>query len=174
MEVRALSVEAWLSGPLPGIPPLLMPVAHSLVQAQQELRSAAAGLTAEELRARPGGAASIGFHLRHIAGSTDRLLTYALDRALTAEQLAALAAEPDETPAGAAELLAGVDEMVDRVLVELRQTREAQLLDARQVGRARLPTTMLGLLFHIAEHTQRHTGQVIATAQVVRSIDSRS
>lgn len=169
-----MSVEAWLSGPLPDIPPLLMPVAHALVQAQQELRSAAAGLSAEELRARPGGAASIGFHLRHIAGSTDRLLTYAMDRALTVEQLAALAAERDETSADAAELLAGMDAVVDRVLSELRRTREAQLLDARHVGRARLPTTMLGLLFHIAEHTQRHTGQVIATAQVVRSTDSRS
>jgi hypothetical protein len=118
---------------------------------------------------RPNGAASIGFHARHAAGSLDRLFTYARGEALSPEQRSALAAE--ETPDLAADaggaLVAGFAAAVDRALVQLRATREAALLEARGVGRARLPSTVLGLLFHAAEHTQRHVGQIATTRKLI-------
>ncbi len=162
--------EAWLSGPIPGIDPYLMPLAHSLLQSRVELTQAVDGLTGEQLRARPGGAASIGFHLRHIAGSIDRLLTYARDEMLTEEQRNAVKAEGTEgSEDDPGPLLSAASAAIDRALAQLRGTSRESLLDAREVGRAKLPSTVLGLLFHVAEHTQRHTGQVIATAKVVRS-----
>lgn len=165
-----MAVEAWLSGPLEGVPPLLMPAAHALVQARSEVRAATEGLTVDDLWQRPGGAASIGFHLRHIAGSTERLLTYARGEQLSEAQLAA--AREETTPGGpgaAAELLSAVDVAIDNALAVLKRTPEAELLAPREVGRKRLPTNVLGLLFHIAEHTARHTGQTIATSKVVRA-----
>jgi len=163
--------EAWLRGPLEGVPKLLMPAAHALVQAREDLRHAAAELSVAELWARPGGAASIGFHLQHIVGSLDRLYTYARGGSLSPEQLAAIKREGESAtpPATAAELLEGVDRAVESALRALAATPEATLLDAREVGRARLPSNVLGLLFHAAEHTQRHTGQVIATARILRA-----
>ena len=164
-----MNVEAWLNGPVPGVPPLLMPVAHSLLQAKQDLRAAASALNPEDLAVRPGGAASAGFHLRHIAGSADRLLTYALESPLSDVQLVALSREPDESGASAGELLDVIDDVLDRVLDVVRRTREQELTAVRYVGRARVPSTLIGLLFHIAEHTQRHTGQVITTAKILRA-----
>lgn len=164
--------EAWLRGPVAGIPPLLMPVAHALIQAREELETAAAGLSPVELWIRPGGAAAVGFHLRHIVGSLDRLLTYAQGNGLTPEQRAALESEgvAGTPPATAAELLAAVNGVVESALATLRGVREEALLDCRPVGRARLPSTLLGLLFHAAEHTQRHTGQVVTTAKIIRGV----
>lgn len=165
-----MSTEAWLSGPIQGIPALLMPVAHSLVQTKHDLRAVASGLTDAELWQSPGGAASIGFHLRHIAGSADRLLTYAQGHALSAGQLAALKVEQDtgEPRPGAGQLLDDIDTVIGRVLAEVRSTPDDQLSALRHVGRARIPSTTIGLLFHIAEHTQRHVGQVIATEKILR------
>lgn len=162
--------EAWLEGPLEGFPALLMPVAHSLVQAKRDVRAAAAALTDSELWQRPGGAASIGFHLVHIAGSADRLFTYAQGNALSDEQLAALAGErnPEDSGASARDLIDRVDRTLDRVLDGLKHTREGELTAVRYVGRGRVPSTLIGLLFHIAEHTQRHAGQVVTTARIVR------
>lgn len=113
----------------------------------------------------------MGFHLRHLAGSTDRLFTYARGDALTAAQKAALLAEraPGETPPSATDLLDAWRTTVDRALAQLATTAEDTLLDARGVGRAQLPSTVLGLLFHAAEHASRHTGQVVTTAKVVRA-----
>ena len=166
-----MTPEAWLRGPVAGIPPHLMPAAHALLQCREELAAAATGLTKAQLWARPGGAASIGFHLRHVAGSLDRLLTYARGEALTDGQRRAAGTEatPGEDGEPSA-LLAGVSAAVDAALAQLRATEVATLLEPRGVGRAALPSTVLGLLFHAAEHAQRHTGQVIATAKVVRNV----
>ena len=160
--------EAWLSGPIEGIPPLLMPVAHALVQARRELE-VVRGLSADDLWARPGDAASVGFHLRHIPGVIDRLLTYADERGLSEEQMAYLRAEGDPAPPlpDAAELLLAVDAAVERALAATASVEERELLGARTVGRAALPTNLLGLLFHIADHVQRHAGQVVTTVKVV-------
>lgn len=162
--------EAWLRGPVGGVPPLLMPAAHALIQVREDLHAAVAGLTPDQLWVKPGGAASIGFHLRHLSGSLHRLCAYAQGRKLTPEEVAAirLEGEPGAPPATADELLAVVDAAVEEGLGALRSTDESAVLEPRAVGRAQLPSNVLGLLFHAAEHAQRHTGQVIATAKVVR------
>lgn len=162
--------EAWMTGPIEGIPPLLMPVAHALSHVVAEVQEAVAGLSPEEVWTAPAGAASVGYHLRHLAGSTDRLLAYATNRALTQAELAAIASEPvaGDPPATADALVAGVIAAVERVLAVVRATPDTALLDARPVGRARKPADLLGVLSHIAGHAQRHAGQVVTTAKVVR------
>lgn len=162
--------EAWLRGPLEGIDPYLMPAAHALVQASEELQTVPAGLTVEQLWDRPGGAASVGFHLRHIPGSIDRLLTYARGEGLSEAQLRAhpLEGEPGDPAAGAEELIAGAVAGIERAMEVLRSTSRDRLLEPRRVGRLGLPSNVIGLLFHIAEHTQRHVGQVTTTTKVVR------
>jgi hypothetical protein len=164
--------EVWMRGPIPGIPPLLQPVAHALLQAVEEVRSVVAPLAADHLWARPGGAASVGFHVRHAAGSLDRLFTYSRGEALSVEQFAFLAAEgePGMPPTEATALASVFEQQVDRALAQLRGTSEATLLDPRSVGRRQLPSTVLGLLFHAAEHTQRHVGQIVTTARIVQAL----
>lgn len=165
-------VEAWLRGPLDGFQPVVMPAAFALVQSREEIESAAAGLTHEQLWASPGGAASVGYHLRHLAGSTDRLLTYADGAQLSSEQQAALAAEkaPPRDEESAARLVALAAQAIDRALAELRAIDPAQMHAPRTVGRARIPVTLYGLLCHVAEHTTRHAAQIVTTAKVVRTL----
>ena len=162
--------EVWLRGPLPGVSLLLMPAAHCLMQCREEV-GAAADLTTDQLWAKPGGAASAGFHLRHIVGSLDRLLTYARGAPLDREQMAYLRAEgePGEPPEAAQSLVASAQAAIDSAVEVLRSTDDSALMLARSVGRAALPSTVLGLLFHAAEHTHRHTGQLATTAKIVRS-----
>ena len=163
--------EPWLRGPVPGIPDLLQPAAHAFQMSVEDCVRAAARLTPEELWTTPGGAASVGFHLRHLAGSTDRLLSYARGDALSRAQLAALSAEAEsgDPKPTADDLLESWRQAADRALAQLAATPESTLLEPRSVGRARLPSTVLGLLFHAAEHASRHTGQVVTTAKMVVS-----
>jgi uncharacterized damage-inducible protein DinB len=166
-------VDAWLRGPVPGVPALLQPVAHALIQAKEDALRGLDGLTVEEVWTRPGGgagAAAVGFHAKHLAGALDRLFTYARGEPLTPEQRAGLAAEgaPADPPEDGAMLAEVVREAVDRALDQLRATREETLGDRREVGRQRLPTTVLGALFHGAEHAARHAGQLVTTARVSR------
>ena len=160
----------WLRGSVPGIPALLQPVAHAFLLALEDVETAVSDLTVDQLWLEPGGAASAGFHLVHLAGSTDRLLTYARGEALSASQRAALAGERAMTapypPVG--ELLTGWRTTVEGALRQLATTPEATLTNARLVGRAQLPSTVLGLLFHAAEHAQRHVGQLVTTAKIIR------
>lgn len=162
--------EAWLRGPVPGVSPWLQPAAHALIQAGEDAERAARGLSVEELWVRPGGAAAAGFHLRHIAGVLERLLTYARGEQLNEDQFAALRAEgePGEPPTAVDTLLRDLHAAIERALEVLRATPESTLLEPREVGRGRLPSTVLGLLSHAAEHAQRHTGQLITTVKVVR------
>ena len=161
--------EAWLRGPLPGVDPYLMPAAHALIQAGEDLE-AAASLTEEQLEARPGGVASVGYHLRHLAGSTERLLTYARGRSLTPEQLAVARQEASLAESrDAVSLIAGAREALAAALDVIRSTPRESLLEERRLGRLALPSTVLGLLFHIAEHASRHTGQLVTTARLVRA-----
>ena len=163
--------EVWLRGPLPDYPPVLMPVAHSLLQAREDVERAAAAATAVELWQRPGGAASAGYHLQHLGGSLDRLFTYARGEPLNEAQRAALLQEGTPGPAGS-ELVPAVLAQIDKALEQLRHTAAEHLEEAREVGRARLPSTVLGLLFHAAEHTARHAGRLITTLKVVRGSGS--
>ena len=161
--------EVWLRGPVDGIAPELQPLAHTLIQCREDVEAHLAGLRPEVLWTRPGGAASAGFHARHAAGALDRLFTYARGESLSPAQVAAAKAEgdPDPQPDAAARLAADFGRAVDVALEQLRGTDPARLLDARAVGRAQLPSTVLGLLFHGAEHTQRHMGQMITTIKIV-------
>lgn len=162
--------EAWLRGPMPGIDPYLMPAAHALVQASEELERAARGLTTDQLWSRPGGAAAAGFHLQHIAGVVDRLFTYARGEALNDEQREALAAEsaPGDALPEADTLIERAQRAIATALDTLRNTPHDKLLEPRAVGRKQLPSTVLGLYSHAAEHAQRHTGQLVTTARIVR------
>ncbi len=160
--------EPWLRGPLPGIPALLQPAAHALVMSIEDCEKAIEDLDASQLWIEPGGAASVGFHLRHLAGATDRLLTYARGDVLSPAQKTYMLSE--RTPgAPAAELIDGWRAMVAAALAQLAATPEDTLLDFRGVGRAQLPSNVLGLLFHAAEHASRHTGQVVTTAKLLKA-----
>lgn len=161
--------EVWLRGPLPDLPGLLQPVGHSLLQCRNEVRAAVPSLTADQLWERPGGAASAGYHVRHAIGSLDRLLTYARGEQLNPAQLGALANESreDRDARIADTLVAEFDAAVERAFTQLRATSESTLLEPREVGRGRLPSTVIGLLFHAAEHTQRHVGQLVTTSKVI-------
>lgn len=162
--------EFWMRGVrVEGIGTALQPVAHALLQALEDVESAARDLSADELWTRPGGAASAGFHLRHLAGSLERLTTYARGERLSQAQLAALRGE-GEPGASADELLAHVRATVERALDQLRATPDASLDEPREVGRMRLPSSVRGLLYHAGEHTTRHAGQVITTVKVVRGL----
>jgi uncharacterized damage-inducible protein DinB len=159
--------EAWLRGPLPQVDALLAPALYGFLQTREDLARHTAGLTASQVWARPQGLAALGFHLRHIAGSVDRLTAYLEGRELDAEQMTALAAEM-EPGASLEELLADIERALGRAEEAMRAVDPAKFAEPRWVGRKRLPTTVLGLLVHIAEHTQRHVGQAIAAAQLAR------
>ncbi|AYA38888.1 DinB family protein [Hymenobacter oligotrophus] len=163
--------EVWLRGPLPNMPALLQPVAHALLQAREELEAALLNFPDALLWHRPAGVASVGFHLQHLAGVLDRLLTYARAEQLSPAQLAYLRAEgnPEQATASTAELLQAFDEQVKLALQQLQATDPATLTETRGVGRAQLPSTVLGLLVHAAEHTMRHLGQLLVTARVLQA-----
>jgi hypothetical protein len=162
--------EMWLRGPVPGVSPRLQPAAHALLQTVEDVEQAVEGLTPDQLWSSPGGAASIGFHVLHLAGATDRLCTYARGEGLSASQKAQLLAEKNPPRADIASLLAGLRQAVDCALEQLRATPDATLEEPRAIGRAALPTTVLGLLFHTAEHAQRHAGQVVTTGKIIRGL----
>ena len=130
-------------------------------------------LSPSDLWARPCETASVGFHIRHATGSLDRLFTYARGEGLSPEQRAFLDSEatPGSPQAQAAELASAFEQQVSRALEQLRRTPESTLLEARGVGRLQLPSTVLGLLFHAAEHTQRHVGQIVTTAKLVQALN---
>jgi uncharacterized damage-inducible protein DinB len=168
--MSAPKLEVWQRGPLPGVPGPLQPAAHAIVGAREELEAIAGELPADVLWARPAGVAAVGFHVAHVAGVLDRLFTYARGEPLSDAQRAALRAEsePGDPPRDAATLLAALARAVDAALDQLRATDPATLGDARALGRLAIPTTVGGLLFHAAEHAQRHVGQALVTARVAR------
>jgi DinB superfamily len=163
--------EVWQRGPVPGFEPLLMPVVHALLQVREDLERLAGQVPSEHVWMRPGGAASIGFHVRHTGGALDRLFTYARGEALSDTQRAALREEgvSGDPPASLTAVVRDVDVIIDRALQQLAATPRESLHDERKLGRAGLPTTVLGLLFHAAEHSTRHVGQAITTAKIVGS-----
>jgi uncharacterized damage-inducible protein DinB len=160
--------EVWLRGPIPDIIPDLQPVAHALLQAQEDVQRLTEGIGPDALWTEPGKAASIGFHLRHMAGALDRLMTYARGEALSDAQRAALDVEKVPTPdVGSVELLATLYGSIDKAMQQLRTTKGQDLDQTRSVGRAGHPSTVRGLLHHAGEHTARHTGQISTTMRVL-------
>ncbi|HEY1910104.1 MAG TPA: DinB family protein [Vicinamibacterales bacterium] len=160
--------EWWQRGPVGGVPDLLQPVAHILLQVGESVDEIVAPLTPEDWNIRPAGVASSAFHVRHITGVVDRLFTYARGEALSPAQFAALEAE--RGPLEAAEIpkaLGDLHARIDTALAELRTVDVTTLADFRSVGRAKLPSTVIGCLVHGAEHAMRHVGQLSVTARVV-------
>jgi uncharacterized damage-inducible protein DinB len=162
-------VEPWLRGTDTDVPAVGRAVLHSLRLAEEDLRKWCGNLSDAEVNVHPAGAAPVAFHLRHLARSLDRLLTYAEGRSLSEEQMSRLRTELDP---GAtrdelfAELAAALADGVARV----RALAKNNLEEPRTVGKKRLPTTVGGLLVHVADHTQRHVGQAITTAKIVAGV----
>ncbi len=163
-----MSNEAWLNGKLEGFAPIVMPAAHALLQAIADLETATRNLTAEELNARPNNAPSVAFHLRHVVGSIDRLLTYSRGENLNEAQFDFLNAETKNAESNADEMIKEAIAKIENALAELKSVAPESLFEERFVGRRKLPTNVFGLLFHIAEHTARHAGQIVTTAKIVR------
>ena len=159
--------EVWLRGPVDGYDKSVMPAVHALLQAREDVERLAGSATNDELWARPGGAASAGFHLHHAAGAIDRLFTYASGEQLNDAQKDAMRLEGQVQPSATA-LVELLNAAIDRSLRQLQHTPASTLFDGREVGRAKLPATVIGLLFHGAEHTTRHVGQFITTLKIVR------
>ena len=159
----------WLRGPVPDVIPMLQPVAHSLIDCREDVETRLVGVSAERIWTKPGTAASIGFHVRHAMGSIDRLLTYARGEELTHEQLTSLKNEGvrGTGPDTADELIGAFQQAIEHALSHVRRTHETDLLEFRTVGRAKLPSNVIGILVHVAEHTQRHVGQMTTTLKIV-------
>jgi hypothetical protein len=160
-------VEPWLRGTIEGLHPILAGLLYSFEQVSEDLRHWMDGVSIEELWSSPMGLTPVGFQLRHIAGSTDRLLTYALGGQLSEAQLAAMKAEAQPGEA-LSSLLDSIDATFAAAGKAVRAIDSKGLEEPREVGRKRLPTTCGGLLFHIAEHNQRHVGQAIVTAKLLK------
>ncbi len=165
------TLEVWQRGPVDGVPALLQPVAHALLQAVEEVERYTADFPADLLWERPADIASVGFHILHMRGVIDRLFTYAKGEALNEEQLESLRQEkeiPAET-VSASMLVDALRHQVQQAVEQLKATPESSLTHARALGRKRIPTTVLGLLFHTAEHCQRHVGQLLVTSRLLQA-----
>jgi uncharacterized damage-inducible protein DinB len=156
-----------MRGPIDGVPALLAPLLYSFQQAREDLTCWTEGLTPEQIWATPHGFGSVGFHLRHIAGSTDRLTTYLEGGQISEAQLDFLKHEHDPGVTRE-ELLAALEAAFERTELMIRGLDPARLSEPREIGRKKLPTTVIGLLTHVAEHTQRHVGQAISAAKLAR------
>ncbi len=160
--------EWWQRGPVDGVPAVLQPVAHIVLQVGETVHELVEPLTEAEWNARPANVASIAFHVRHIVGVLDRLFTYARGAGLSEAQFVALRGEGAPIARGdVAALLAQLDAQIASSMAELRATDPAILGDFRGVGRAQLPSTVIGCLVHGAEHSMRHVGQLSVTARIV-------
>jgi hypothetical protein len=159
----------WLQGPVAGVPALLQPVAHAILEAREDVRLLVEWLPEGILWKKPPGAASVAFHIVHSAGSLDRLSTYARGEMLSDAQLAALAAEKtlDESFGGGIRVVSFFSVAVERAIEQLQRTPESSLTEHRDVGRGKLPSTVIGLLAHAGDHTYRHVGQAITTARLL-------
>ena len=160
--------EPWLRGTLMHVDPVQRAVLHALELAKEDLEKWCGDLSDEELNARPGEVAPVAFHLRHIARSTDRLLTYAENRSLSPEQIETMKKELDPGATRASlfeELNSGLQSAVERIL----SIPPEWMSEPRVVGRQRMPTTVAGLVVHVGDHAQRHVGQAITTAKIVKS-----
>lgn len=169
-------VEPWLRGTHAEVPAVGRAVLHAFDLALDDLTKSSDGLTDAEAHTHPLGLSSIAFHLRHIARSTDRLLSYAEGNQLTAEQLTALKAEQvapeQEKNETLAALLAEVESSFSTAAERVRVLATADFDTFRGVGRKQLPTSIGGALIHVADHTQRHVGQVVTTAKLLKALRS--
>jgi hypothetical protein len=162
--------EPWMRGPIAGVSPLVAPILYTFQHAREDLAKYTEGLTTEQIWARPHGFGSVGFHIRHIGGSTDRLITYLQGEDLTAKQLELLKNE-SSPGAGRDALFREMEESFSRAETVVRSLDVGKLTEPRGVGRKKLPSTVTGLLVHTAEHIQRHIGQAISAAKLARAVE---
>ena len=166
--MKYMETEYWLNGPLPNITPWLQPVAHTLLQSQREIYEIMENCNDDILWQMLAGIASPAFHLQHIAGVLDRLLTYAGDKQLTEKQLDYLSYEGRRNDSITVRtLLQALQKQIKLSIDFLHETKPKTLTETRHVGRKKIPSTQLGLLFHAAEHTMRHTGQLMVTVKII-------
>jgi uncharacterized damage-inducible protein DinB len=165
MTERAVA-EPWLRGTLTQIPAVPRAVLHALELAKEDIARWCSKLSDEQLNARPRGIAPVAFHLRHIVRSVDRLLTYAEGRPLADDQIAMLKTELEPGATDSA-LFFEFNEGLNKAAARIRALASTDLEMTRKVGKKQLPTTVGGLLVHVADHTQRHVGQAITTAKIV-------
>ena len=166
-----ITTEVWQRGPIENIPPLLQPVAHALLQAKEEVETIMHHFNEELLWQKPAGCASVGFHLQHLSGVLSRVFTYAKGEPLSNVQMQQLHDE-DISPNSAlnsAGLIKRFNKQIDDALQQLKLTDESTLTTYRGIGRKQLPSTVIGLLFHAAEHTMRHVGQLFVTVKVLQA-----
>lgn len=166
MTKTPVQPEPWLRGTHTEVPALLRAVLHALEHAKEDVELWCSELTDEEMNARPLGLTPVAFHLRHISRSTDRLLRYAEGEQLSPDHIAQMKSEMDAGATRAA-LFAEFARMIDAAKLRTLAFRNAELGTSRGVGRKALPTSVGGLLVHVADHTQRHVGQVVTTAKVL-------
>lgn len=159
--------EPWMRGPIEGVDAFVAPILYSFQQAREDIALHTDGLTTAQIWATPHGFGSVGFHIRHIGGSTDRLMTYVRGLQLSENQMARLKSE-HEPGASREQLLADLHHDFEQAEAVVRGIDPSTLAEPREVGRKKLPTTVIGLLTHIAEHTQRHVGQAISAAKLAR------
>ena len=169
MNKPTQTLEVWMRGPIAGLIPLLQPVAHAILQAREEVNLKMIDFPNELIWERPNKVASVAFHLQHLSGVLDRLFTYANNQILNEDQLELLALEADSTQLLTVKgLLTRFNNQVNKALTQLKNIEENTLLEPRSIGRKQIPTNQLGLLFHAAEHTQRHVGQLLVTIKMLK------
>ncbi len=164
--------EVWQRGPVENIPALLQPIAHALLQAREEVKELTGNFPESLLWERPAGVASPAFHLQHLTGVLDRLFTYARSQPLSEKQLHSLSIEgvQSQTPFTLIELVNLFNMQVDISLDALTKADITALTDARTIGRKQIPTTLIGLYVHAAEHTMRHVGQLHVTIKILEGL----
>ena len=169
MNKETQTLEVWMRGPIAGLIPLLQPVAHAILQAREEVNLMMIDFPNELIWERPNNIASVAFYLQHLSGVLDRLFTYANNQILNEDQLELLALESDPTQLLTVKaLLTRFNNQVNKALTQLKNIEEKTLLEPRGIGRKQIPTNQLGLLFHAAEHTQRHVGQLLVTVKMLK------
>ena len=169
MNKPTQNLEVWMRGPIAGLIPLLQPVAHAILQAREEVNLMMIDFPEELIWEKPSGVASVAFHLQHLAGVLDRIFTYANNQILNEDQLELLALESDNSQYLSVKgLLTRFNNQVNKALTQLKNTEEKTLLEFRGIGRKQIPSNQLGLLFHVAEHTQRHVGQLSVTIRILK------
>lgn len=167
---KASELEVWQRGPIEGVSALLQPVAHAFLQAVEDVENEMENFPPDLLWKNPGGVASVSFHLKHVSGVIERLFTYARGENLSEEQMRYLKAETVPLDNDLIHMLVDrFKKQVSTAVEELKAADISTLTDKRVVGRKQIPSTVIGLWFHAAEHIQRHVGQLIVTARILKA-----
>ena len=164
-----IKLETWLREPVQDVIGLLQPAAHAFLQTREEAPVYLKDFQSQLLWKKPAGRASVGFHLQHIAGVTNRLVTYSKGLELSQEQFDQFRKEGEQSEnISVQELLNDLNRSIEDALDHLKNVKEKELLDVVEVGRKKIPSTRIGVLFHAAEHSQRHIGQMLVTISILK------